>query len=129
MSVLWLIEDSPRQLKDLQSLLTKMGHTVHAFSDTDEVLEHISSLPTPEAIVVDLALKGTSNGFQTAEEIRKLRPEIAAERFCFISGWKKQFTPLAPAEFQSNKIIDKGNWTLNDLQTALDRAIKSQKGV
>ncbi len=129
MSVLWLIEDSPRQLKGLQSLVTKMGHTVHAFRDTDEVLERISSLPSPDAIVVDLALKGTSNGFQAAKEICKLRPEMSAEQFCFISGWKKQFTPLTPGEFQNNIIIDKGNWTLIDLQTALDRAIKNEGGV
>src|SRR5947207_2498625 len=107
MNELWLIEDSPRQLKDLQSLLTKMGYKVHAFRDVDELLPEISQLPAPIALVVDLALKGTSNGFQAAQEVRRLRPEIDAQKFCFISGWKKQFSPIMPQEFQGCEIIDK----------------------
>lgn len=128
MSMLWLIEDSPRQLKDLQALLTRMGHIVHAFRDTDELAEHLMSLPFPDAVVVDLALKGTGNGFQAAAEIRRLRPEITPDKFCFISGWKKQFSPIMPAEFKENGIIDKGNWTLQDLKSALDRAMHSPRG-
>lgn len=125
MSVLWLIEDSSRQLADLQTLLTKMHFTVYAFRDTDDLLEQIASVPTPDAIVVDLALKGTSNGFQAATEISKRRPEVTRERFCFISGWKKQFSPIAPPEFAQNYIIDKSNWKLEDLQRAIESAIHS----
>lgn len=129
MSILWLIEDSPTQLQTMQSLLTKIGHTVHAFRDKDEFLRRIADLPFPQAVVVDLALKGTSNGFQVAEAIRKLRPEIAPERFCFISGWKKSFIPMIPPEFRDIGIIDKDNWTLEELQAALNRAIKIQESV
>jgi CheY-like chemotaxis protein len=126
MSVLWLIEDSPNQLKKLQTFLTKLGNTVHAFRDADELLEHIADLPLPDAVVVDLALKVTSNGFQAAEEIRRQRPEIGAERFCFISGWKKSFLPLIPNQFRDNEIIDKGNWNLQQMQAALDHAMHSR---
>lgn len=125
MIVLWLIEDSNNQRERLQSLLTKMGYTVHAFENIVEVLGRIADLPAPAAVVVDLALKGTSNGFQAAETIRKMRPEIPTGRFCFISGWKKQFAPMRPPEFSEPEIIDKGNWQLEQLQKELDRAINS----
>jgi CheY-like chemotaxis protein len=128
MSTLWLIEDSPRQLHDLEALLKKMGHVVHAFRDPEELLAQIAELPAPEAIVVDLALKGTSNGFQAASQILKVRPTIEAHRFCFISGWKNQFNPLKPEEFKDAGIIDKGNWTLEDLKTALARATQNNGG-
>jgi CheY-like chemotaxis protein len=129
MSVLWLIEDSPQQLKDLRSLLMKMGHSVYEFRDVDELLEGISKLPLPEAVIVDLALKGTSNGFQAAQKIRKLRPDIDLERFCFISGWKKQFNAIIPPEFRDSGIIDKANWTLDDLQKAIAAAVSYSGGV
>ncbi|MDT7543606.1 MAG: hypothetical protein QOE33_3510 [Acidobacteriota bacterium] len=127
MNVLWLVEDSPNQLKRLESLLRDLEYEVHAFRNADELLEHISDLPTPDAIVMDLALKVTSNGFQAAEKIRALRPEISVEKFCFISGWKKQFSPLTPNAFADSEIIDKANWRLQDLQEALDHAINSQR--
>jgi CheY-like chemotaxis protein len=128
MSTLWLIEDSPRQLRDLEVLLKKMGHKVHAFQDPDQLLARINELPFPEAIVVDLALKGTSNGFQAAHRIRMVLPTIEAHRFCFISGWKNQFSELKPEEFKDAAIIDKGNWTLEDLKTALARATQNNGG-
>lgn len=126
MGVLWLIEDSPNQLKTLQSFLTKLGHTVHAFRDADELVEHIAGLPAPDAVVVDLALKVTSNGFQAAEEIRRQRPEISPTKFLFISGWKKSFLPLIPDQFRDNEIIDKGDWNLQQMQAALNQAMHRQ---
>ena len=125
MSVLWLVEDSPNQLKRLETLLSDLGHKVYAFHNADELLEHIVDLSTPDAIIMDLALKVTSNGFQAAQKIQELRPEISTRKFCFISGWKKQFSPLTPAEFSDITIIDKGNWRLTDLQAEINRAINS----
>jgi len=128
MSEVWLIEDSPDQLRRLESLLTDLGHFVHAFQDPVELLEQISGLPFPGAVVVNLGLR-TTNGFQAAEAIRKLRPDIAAERFLFTSGWKSQFIALTPDEFGDNVIIDKANWTVEELETALDNAIKGRGGM
>ena len=126
MSVIWLIEDSPNQLKRLESLLTDLEYVVYAFRNGDELLEHISDLPAPDAIVMDLALKVTANGFQAAESIRALRPDIPKEKFCFISGWKKDFSSLTPPEFSEAEIIDKGNWTVDELEAQLNHAIQSK---
>lgn len=129
MSVLWVIEDSPGQLHLMQSLLTKIGLTVYAFQDPSELLEHISELAFPEAVIVNLSLKGITNGFQAAKAIRAQRPEIATGRFCFTSGWRKHWIPVAPEEFRDNVILDKDSWRLEELLAALHHAINSQGGV
>lgn len=94
MSVLWLIEDSPNQLRSLEAFLTKMGHGVLGFTNPNTLLNQASDLQRPDAIIINLGLMGPLNGFQAAEMLRKLRRDIGAKRFIFTSGWKKHYMPL-----------------------------------
>lgn len=125
MARIWVIEDSPDQLQRLANILhDDLGHQVSSFQNAADLLKKIDTLAAPDAIIMDLALRGSLNGYQLAEEILRRRPEIAHRRFCFISGWTREFKPLADATtFSASPVIDKGDWTLAQLEDTLKGAI------
>src|SRR5205814_2127204 len=123
--VIWLIEDSIGQLQDFKkNVFGKMGYAVEAFRGAEELLGKIDRLPVPVAVVMDLALPGSINGFQLAERILERRKDISPRRFCFVTGWKNQFQGIVPDQFkESVNMIDKANWTIETLRAGLARAM------
>ena|ERR1051325_911924 len=123
MPYVWLVEDSLHQLEELSKLFRDdLGLSVEPFRNASDLLTKIAALPRPDAIILDLALIGNMNGFQLGLEILRQRGDITPQQFCFLSGWSQQFKEIAPAEFQKNRLVDKGDWTLDQLQSALEEA-------
>lgn len=121
MSSIWIVEDDPIQLKALKSVLEKLNFNVFGFSNATSLFDAIENetLKNCEAAYIDLALGDTLNGFQVAE---RLVDEFGIEtsRIIFITGWKSQSEKLRPAEFVDNIIIDKANWTKEELLKAVE---------
>lgn len=128
MPYIWLVEDSLHQLEELSKLFREdLGLKVEPFRNANDLLARIAALPHPDAIILDLALIGSLNGFQLGLEILRQRGDITAHQFCFLSGWSQQFREIAPEVFRQNRLVDKGDWTLDQLQAALEEAKNDSK--
>jgi DNA-binding response OmpR family regulator len=118
MKAIYILEDDREQLKALRLIFEKLGYKVFVFSDFIGLKNKIDDSYEIYAFILDLALKGTKNGFQAAEEIMKTK-KIPSSKFIFMSGWKKQFEKIRPAIFSKNIIIDKAEWSKKQIEDIL----------
>ena len=66
------------------NVLTRLGHTIHAFANGDEALAALDSLrPAPELLITDVIMPGV-NGRVVAERAAAALPKI---RVLFVSGY------------------------------------------
>jgi CheY-like chemotaxis protein len=120
MDSIWILDDEVQARKDMARLLTKLGYAVTAFSDSQQLESAVNSLPMPTVILMDIALTGYKNGFQVAADITA-RYSAFASRIIFMTGWITQFSEVRPELFRQNAILDKGNWTLEELTSTIKR--------
>jgi CheY-like chemotaxis protein len=79
-----LVEDDKRVRTFATSVLTRSGHTIHAFADGAEALAALSALtPTPELLITDVVMSGM-NGGVLAQQLAERLPKI---RVLFVSGY------------------------------------------
>jgi CheY-like chemotaxis protein len=79
-----LVEDDARVRVFAQNVLTRLGHTVHAFPNGETALAALSSLePAPELLMTDVVMPGM-NGHVLAERVAASLPMI---RVLFASGY------------------------------------------
>jgi PAS domain S-box-containing protein len=79
-----LVEDDARVRVFAQHVLTRLGHTVHAFPNGEAAVAALSSLqPTPELLITDVVMPGM-NGRVLSERIAAALPSIRA---LFTSGY------------------------------------------
>lgn len=123
MATIWYLEDDPHQQKALNQYLS-IDHEVHALSTVDQLFKKINNLPKPEVILADLALRGSLNGFQVAEKL-VTEHDISPQKFIFLTGWKREFSPLVPDIFKENKniIMDKSNWTQEEIDGNIEKVL------
>ena len=79
-----LVEDDHRVRALAETMLSKFGHTIHAFANGDDALGSLSSLaPVPELLITDVIMPGI-NGRVLAERARAIVPKL---RVLFVSGY------------------------------------------
>jgi PAS domain S-box-containing protein len=79
-----LVEDDARVRVFAQHVLTRLGHTVHAFPNGEAALAGLSSLrPTPQLLITDVVMPGM-NGRVLGERVAATLPGIRA---LFTSGY------------------------------------------
>jgi two-component system, cell cycle sensor histidine kinase and response regulator CckA len=95
-----LVEDDARVRMFAQTVLTRLGHTVHAFPNGEAALAAASSLsPVPELLMTDVIMPGM-NGRVLAERIAAILPSI---RVLFASGYTQDvIVNLRPNRFKSD---------------------------
>jgi signal transduction histidine kinase len=83
-SSILLVEDDARVRAFASNVLTRLGHTIHAFANGDEALAALDSLrPAPELLITDVIMPGV-NGRVVAERAAAALPKI---RVLFVSGY------------------------------------------
>jgi two-component system, cell cycle sensor histidine kinase and response regulator CckA len=88
-----LVEDDARVRLFAESVLKRLGHTVHAFPNGPEALAALASLrPAPGLLITDVVMPGL-NGRVVAERVMAVLPRI---RVMFVSGYTQ------------NVIVDQG---------------------
>jgi len=103
-TVLYL-EDDHKLLGDQASALKKRGLAVKAAKTIDEAERVIKAGDLPGAFLFDLELRRDRiDGFEFAEELR-VKFNIDAERFVFLTSWSERFN--APAAFSMSAIFTK----------------------
>lgn len=79
-----LVEDDERVRAFAELVLTRSGHTVHAFPNGEAALAALTSLkPTPELLITDVVMPGM-NGRVLSERVAATLPKIRA---LFTSGY------------------------------------------
>jgi signal transduction histidine kinase/CheY-like chemotaxis protein len=79
-----LVEDDARVRVFAQNALTRLGHTVHAYSNGEDAVAAVSALhPAPQVLITDIVLPGM-NGRVLAERVASTLPTI---RVLFASGY------------------------------------------
>ena len=129
MKVIYILEDNPEQLKALTAICRRLGYKVFAYTTSNDLEGNIDVSHDILCFMLDLSLKETKNGFQVAEKIVREK-NIPVTKFLFITGWKPQFEAIKPDIFSNNIIINKANWTKEELIHALksiDTEINSQE--
>lgn len=66
-----IVEDEFIVSKDIQSSLKKLGYNVIGAAPSGEQALEILSKETPDIVLMDIMLKGSMNGIETAEQVRK----------------------------------------------------------
>lgn len=66
-----VVEDESIVSKDIQQSLKKLGYNVVGAASTGERAFELAMSESPDIILMDIMLKGSINGIETAERIKK----------------------------------------------------------
>jgi CheY-like chemotaxis protein len=86
-----VVEDESIIAEDLRRTVTQLGYTYLGRVSTGDDAVHKANALSPDIVLMDVRLRGSMNGFQAAEAIRKDRPVAIV----FVSAFSPP-TPLAP---------------------------------
>jgi two-component system, OmpR family, KDP operon response regulator KdpE len=64
-----VVEDEPRLVRLIETLLKSIGHKVVLASDGQEAVE-LTAVEAPDLIILDLLLPGTIDGFEVCQRVR-----------------------------------------------------------
>jgi len=116
--MIWIIDDSVQHREGLSKLLRSEGYRVREFNGSIDVQNALPDATVPDVVIMDLALRGPHNGFALAD-LMILEARLNPGKFVFITGWSTQFSAVLPPQFRSNAVIDKGDWTLEEICDAI----------
>lgn len=69
-----IVEDETLLAEEIRERLTRLGFTVVDVVDNGEQAIHVASTELPDLILMDIRLKGKTNGIDAAERIRERNP-------------------------------------------------------
>src|ERR671929_1185770 len=83
-----LVDDEPRMLLYIRTLLEVDEYKVETASTGEEALERVEKGMQPDLVLLDLLMPGI-DGIQTLEQLRKLRPGVKVVMLSCVSDTKK----------------------------------------
>lgn len=121
-----IIDDDIKLLDSLERLVDSAGYRVEVASSWEAGLSAFSAL-SPELVIADYNLPGSSHGLKLLAEIRNLRPSV---RLILISGFVRAAS-LQQAEHENlvDRVVSKGDLELTSvlLEEVADAVARSER--
>ncbi|MEL7670225.1 response regulator [Methanobacterium sp.] len=117
-----IIENDPRTISDLKTILRNLGHTVTDIASNGEEAVQKAEILNPDLVLIDIKLKGEMSGVEAANKINDLYKIPVIFLTIFIKNCLIKSFGLPEDAVVLSKPINQGH-----LEYSISRAVSERK--